>query len=288
MSELLRIDALDVAYASRKGLSPALRGVSFALGAEKVGIVGESGSGKSTTGRAILRLLPRAAKMTAKTLKFQEVDLAAASEREMRRIRGARISMILQDPKYALNPLKTVGAQITESWKIHHPATSRAELRDRALDMLEKVKIRNPSRVHDLFPHEVSGGMGQRVMIAMMMVPEPRLIIADEPTSALDVTVRRSVLDTLAELVEERGAGLIFISHDLPLVARFCDRIVVMYAGRIVEEIAASDLKDACHPYTQGLLASLPPLDRQLERLSVPVRDPAWLTGPVYRNGAAA
>lgn len=288
MNDLLTVEDLHVAYRSRRGPKPALRGVSFKVGSERLGIVGESGSGKSTTGRAVLRLLPRGTTLTATRMRFDDTDLLAISEREMRRQRGARIAMILQDAKFALNPLKSVGAQITESYRIHHPRASRAELRERALEMLDRVRIRNPGRVYDLFPHEVSGGMGQRVMIAMMMVPEPRLIIADEPTSALDVTVRRSVLDTLGALIEEKGAGLVFISHDLPLVARFCDRILVMYAGRIVEEIAADRLREACHPYTRALLASLPSLEHQVDTLAVPTRDPDWLTGPVYRNGAVA
>lgn len=279
---LLRIKNLSVSYRTPRGRFRALRDVSMTVGRERVGVVGESGSGKSTTGRAVMRLLPPRTEIAADRFSFEEVDLAAASERTMRSVRGARISMILQDPKHALNPLKSVGGQIVESYRIHHRGASRAEMRERALDMLDAVKIRDPRRVFDLFPHEVSGGMGQRVMIAMMLIPRPRLIIADEPTSALDVTVRRSVLDTLAELVEADGAGLMFISHDLPLVGAFCDRIVVMYAGRVVEEIAAKNLAEARHPYTQALLKSLPPIDRQVDALAAPQRDPSWLDGPVF------
>jgi peptide/nickel transport system ATP-binding protein len=160
--------------------------------------------------------------------------------------------------------------------------------RQKALAMLEAVRIRDPDRVFQLLPHEVSGGMGQRIMIAMMLIPEPDLIIADEPTSALDVTVRRQVLSILDELVNRRGAGLMFISHDLNLVADFCDRVLVMYAGRILEDIPARDLRNARHPYTRALLDSLPRLDRPVETLAVPVRDPAWLDGPTITSGATA
>jgi len=254
-----------------------VRGVSFTLGREKLGIVGESGSGKSLTGRALMRLLTPAAQLSAKRLAFDGQDLLQATPRDLRRIRGRRISLVLQDPKYALNPVMTVGEQIGEAFRTHH-RVSRAEARAKTLAMLEAVRIRNPVRVHDLYPHEVSGGMGQRIMIAMMLIPEPDLLIADEPTSALDVTVQMQVLAILDDLVTQRGMGLIFISHDLNLVASFCDRILVMYAGRIVEECRASELHAATHPYTRGLLASLPRIEESRAELAVLTRDPAWLT----------
>jgi peptide/nickel transport system ATP-binding protein len=169
-----------------------------------------------------------------------------------------------------------VGDQIAESFLVHHEAT-RTQARERTLDMLAQVRIRDPRRVFDLYPHEVSGGMGQRVMIAMMLIPEPELLIADEPTSALDVTVRLQVLAILDDLVRQRGLGLMFISHDLNLVATFCDRVLIMYAGRIVESCAASELRNATHPYTRGLLEAAPRLDARRERLAVLKRDPAWL-----------
>ena len=279
---LLRVRGLRVAFPSPTGPVEAVRGVSFDVGREKLGIVGESGSGKSMTGRALLKLSPKAARVTAERLDFAGIDLLAASERRMRAIRGARISMILQDPKYSLNPLMRVGQQIAETCRLHQ-RVGRAEANAKALAMLEAVHIREPKRVFDLYPHEVSGGMGQRVMIAMMLVTEPDLIIADEPTSALDVTIRRQVLGILDELVTGRGVGLIFISHDLNLVAEFCDRVLVMYAGRIVEELRAADLHKARHPYTQALLRSLPRLDQPVAELAVPTRDPAWRDGPTYR-----
>lgn len=278
MSEpILTVDGLSVSFRSPQGVVQAVRGISFTVGHEKVGIVGESGSGKSMTGRAILKLTPPSAQVSARVLRFRDIDLAKADERAMRAIRGDRIGMILQDPKFALNPVQTVGRQIAEAFRIHRSA-SGAEAKDRTLAMLEAVKIRNPRRVFDLYPHEVSGGMGQRIMIAMMLIPEPDLLIADEPTSALDVTVRLSVLRILDELVSDRGLGLIFISHDLNLVATFCDRVLIMYAGRIVESLPAIELHRAQHPYTRGLLDSLPRINERRERLPVLTRDPAWLT----------
>ncbi|MEJ2804536.1 ABC transporter ATP-binding protein [Comamonadaceae bacterium PP-2] len=273
---LLEVDNLDITFAGDDGPVHAVRGVSFRLGREKLAIVGESGSGKSTVGRAILRLHPASARITADRCSLQGQELLTLSEREMQRVRGQRISMILQDPKYSLNPVMRVGEQVAEAYLAHH-RIGADEARQRAVAMLETVRIRDPRRVYDLYPHEVSGGMGQRIMIAMMMITRPEVIIADEPTSALDVSVRRQVLSTLDGLVSDHGMGLIFISHDLNLVRSFCDRVLVMYAGRVVESIAAADLDRARHPYTQGLLAALPRLDRRQERLPTLQRDPAWL-----------
>ncbi len=277
MSEipLLTVEDLQVAYQGRTGPVPALRGVSFTLGRERLGIVGESGSGKSTIGRAILRLLPRSARVTAAQLRLRDTDLLGASERELRSIRGRRISMVLQDPKYSLNPVMTVGSQIAESYSVHSRASAQ-ESRRKTLEMLEAVRIHDPERVYDLYPHEVSGGMGQRIMIAMMLIPEPAVIIADEPTSALDVTVRLQVLALLDDLVRERGIGLIFISHDLNLVQSFCDTVLIMYSGHVVETLRADELKNAQHPYTRGLLASLPRIGERRERLAVLDRNPEW------------
>jgi peptide/nickel transport system ATP-binding protein len=277
MTDQLVVDDLRIRFPTRQRVVEAVRGVSFTVGREKVGIVGESGSGKSMTGRAILRLSPPQAEVTARQMRFQEIDLMASSERQMLKVRGRRISMIMQDPKFALDPVMRVGEQITEAIPAERRG-SRAENRDRVLDMLESVQIREPRRVFDLYPHEVSGGMGQRIMIAMMLMPEPSLLIADEPTSALDVTVRLRVLAILDELASQRHLGLIFISHDLNLVASFCDRVLIMYAGRIVEECVAGDLAHAEHPYTRGLLASLPRLGEIRAKLPVLTRDPAWLT----------
>lgn len=273
----LEVRDLSVRFATRDGFVDAVRNVSFTLGREKLAIVGESGSGKSTVGRSLLKLHPASARIDAHTLRFGDTDLLKCGEKEMRAIRGARMSMIMQDPKYSLNPVMRVGDQIAEALLVHHKLP-RAEAKHRVIEMLEAVHIRDPRRVYDSYPHEISGGMGQRVMIAMMLIPEPEIVIADEPTSALDVSVRLQVLAVLDELITARGLGLIFISHDLNLVRMFCDRVMVMYAGRVVETIAAADLDNAQHPYTRGLLAALPDMDRRRPVLPVLQRDPLWLT----------
>ncbi|NTA19419.1 ABC transporter ATP-binding protein [Agrobacterium tumefaciens] len=273
---ILTVENMSVEFPTLSGVTTAVRDVSFTIGREKIGIIGESGSGKSTTGRAIMQLQPPQAIVKASRIQFEDIDLLRASEEEMRSIRGRRIAMILQDPKYSLNPVMTVGEQISETVILHENATPK-EARRRTLAMLERVNIRDPGRVFDLYPNEVSGGMGQRIMISMMLIASPSLIIADEPTSALDVTVRQQVLSILDDLVVERNIGLIFISHDLNLVRSFCDRVIIMYAGRVVETIAAVDLDQAKHPYTRGLLDALPSLDHPKDRLEVLRRDPAWL-----------
>ncbi|PTA88497.1 peptide ABC transporter ATP-binding protein [Kosakonia sp. H7A] len=283
---LLEVENLSILFKGAHEDNLAVRDVSFQVGREKVAIVGESGSGKSQTCRALLKLTPKIGQVRAAKMRFGEFDLLNASERQMRTIRGNRISMILQDPRFSLNPLMRIGDQVAEAWRLHR-RVSKEEAHARALEMLESVHIREVAKVARLYPHEISGGMGQRVMIAMMLIPEPDLIIADEPTSALDVTVRRQVLSILDEQLQRRQTGLLFITHDLNLVSRFCDRVLVMYAGRIVEEIRASELDQACHPYTQALLASQPRLREPVETLRVPTRDPAWLYGPSYRNGVA-
>ena len=281
---LLSVEGLHVRFHTTKGTVEAVRGISFEVGREKLGIVGESGSGKTMTGRSVLRLVRPPGEVVARRMTFDGVDLMGLSEVDMREIRGRRIAMVMQDPKFSLNPVMTVGSQIAEAYLVHHKVAA-AQARARTLDMLAAVKIRDPERVYGLYPHECSGGMGQRIMIAMMLIPDPDLLIADEPTSALDVTVQMQVLAILDDLVTQRGMGLMFISHDLNLVASFCDRVVIMYAGRIVETCRASELKDAKHPYTRGLLASLPRIDRPVGDLSVLSRDPGWRDGPVFVDG---
>jgi len=275
-SPLLDVRDLHVNFVNGRQITPAVRGVSFQLGQEKLAIVGESGSGKSTVGRALLQLHPAKARIEASRMQFGDIDLLHASPAEMRAIRGKRISMIMQDPKYSLNPVIRVGEQIAEAWRSHHRGQKSAA-RQRALAMLEEVQIRDPERVYQLYPHEISGGQGQRVMIAMMLITDPDLLIADEPCSALDVTVQMQVLAIIDDLVQRRGMGLIFISHDLNLVASFCDRVAVMYGGQIVETCAAAALHEARHPYTRGLLAALPRIDAPVAALPVLDRDPAWL-----------
>ena len=266
MSPLLSVRNLRVSFPTRSGTFDAVRGVSFDLGRERLGVVGESGSGKSMTGRAILGLVRPPGRVTADRMELDGQPILNLPERQMRALRGARISMVMQDPKFSLNPVMTIGRQITEGYRLHTRTTPQAA-RDKALEMLRAVQIRDPERVFDAYPHEVSGGMGQRIMIAMMLIPEPDLLIADEPTSALDATVQAEILRLIDELVTTRGMGLILISHDLNLVARYCDRILVMHGGEVVETCAAADLHNARHPYTQGLLAAVPRMEETRDQL---------------------
>ena len=271
---LLTVEGLTVTFPTPRGPVDVVRDISFALGRERLGIVGESGSGKSMTGRSILKLIRAPGKVTAKKLEFDGIDLLKQSERQMRAVRGARISMVMQDPKFSLNPVITVKEQIAEALRTHRKLPGR-DLHARVIAMLESVRISDPERVARLYPHELSGGMGQRVMIAMMLIPEPDILIADEPTSALDVSVQAQVLDIMDELIKRKGMGLIFISHDLNLVSSYCDRILVMNAGRIVEECRAGELMNATHPYTRALISAVPRLDETREELPVLDRS-AW------------
>ena len=255
MSALLEISDLHVRF----GAAEAVRGVSFAMGRERLALVGGSGAGKSLIGRSILRLLPAGASASAARLAFDGIDILAADARALRALRGRRIGWVLQDPRYSLNPVMRIGAQIEEGLR-HHHRVGRREARERALALIQSVQLRDPARVHALYPHELSGGMGQRAMIAMMLAGEPDLLIADEPTSALDASAALQVLALLDELVDRRGMGLLFISHDLRLVEGFCDRVLVLEAGRIVESCDAAALGAASHPYTQRLLAARPVL----------------------------
>lgn len=273
---MLVVDDLRVSFPSRDGgRTEAVRGISFELGHERLGIVGESGSGKSQTGRAILGLTAPEGMVTAKRLAFNGIDLLRCSSGQRRELRGGRIAMVLQDPKFSLNPVMTMGDQVVETLCAHTRISAR-QARFKALAALEAVQIDQPERVFKLYPHEVSGGMGQRVMIAMMLIANPDLLIADEPTSALDVTVQLQVLAILDRLVVQRGMGLILISHDLRLVSSFCDRILVMYAGRVVEEVSASGLADAKHPYTRGLLNCLPRFGNERHPLPTLERQAEW------------
>jgi peptide/nickel transport system ATP-binding protein len=272
---LLSVENLRVTFDTEAGPIEAVRGVSFSLGRERLGIVGESGSGKTQTGRSVLRLIRPPGRIEADRMTFDGIDLMKASEREMRALRGPRIAMVMQDPKYSLNPVMRVGEQLMEGLR-RRDRLSRHDARQKAVAALAAVQIRDPERVMEAWPHELSGGMGQRVMIAMMLIPNPDLLIADEPTSALDVTVQAEVLSILDNLVRDRGMGLIFISHDLRLVARFCDRVLVMFKGRIVEELPARDLMRAKHPYTQGLLNCLPRIGGSRDPLPALDRNADW------------
>jgi peptide/nickel transport system ATP-binding protein len=273
---LLEIQGLNVSFPTRNDITHAVRNASFTLGRERLGIVGESGSGKSTMGRAVLGLTSPGGIVKAEKMTFAGENLLGLSQAGWQRLRGRRMSMVMQDPKYSLNPVMKIGRQIGETCRLHLGSTA-ADAKKRALAMLDAVMIRDPDRVYNLYPHELSGGMGQRAMIAMMLVAEPDLLIADEPTSALDVTVQNEVLRILDDLVRDRGMGLIFISHNLSVVSTFCDRVLVMYGGKILEECKANELTKAKHPYTKALLEAAPSLSVSRQELATVVRDPAWL-----------
>ncbi|WP_433274298.1 ABC transporter ATP-binding protein [Actinosynnema sp. CS-041913] len=275
--ELLRIDDLHVDFLTDRGWTNVVNGVSFEVGpGEIVGLVGESGSGKSVTSLSVLRLLPTSyARTSAGHVWYQGRDLIGMPERDLRDIRGNEISMVFQEPMTSLNPAFTIGDQIAEVYRRHKGGRRRAAFA-RAAEMLDLVGIPDASsRVRD-YPHEFSGGMRQRAMIAMALACEPRLLIADEPATALDVTVQAQIVALLERLRDETGCGILFITHDLGLVVELADRVVVMYAGEVVETAAALDLYNAPkHPYTAGLLNAMPQLGtRGTELPTIPGRTP--------------
>ncbi|HEX4260214.1 MAG TPA: ABC transporter ATP-binding protein [Acetobacteraceae bacterium] len=257
---LLEVDELRTHFFAEDGVTRAVDGVSFALAAgETLGIVGESGCGKSVTALSIMRLLPRRAGRTVGgAVRFQGTDLLRLPERRMRQVRGNRIAMVFQEPMTSLNPVHTIGRQIAEAVHIHTGA-SHAAGRARAEEMLRLVRIPDPARRLDDYPHQFSGGMRQRAMIAMALACSPALLIADEPTTALDVTIQAQILRLMLELKARVGAAVLLITHDLGVVAQTCQRVVVMYAGRVVEEADVLMLFDhPAHPYTRGLMQSVP------------------------------
>lgn len=257
---LLDVRDLETHFYGEESVTRALGGISFQVrSGETLGVVGESGCGKSITALSILRLLP---KLTARTvggqIHFDGRDLLKLSEREMRRVRGDRIAMIFQEPMTSLNPVYTIGRQIAEAIEIHSKV-SRSEAMSKSKDMLKLVRIADPERRINNYPHELSGGMRQRAMIAMALACSPELLIADEPTTALDVTIQAQILRLMVDLKERTGTAIMFITHDLGVVAETCQRVIVMYAGRIVEQATVSDLfARPTHPYTKGLMQSLP------------------------------
>ena len=266
---LLEVQELRVAFPAPGGSAEAVSGLTLRVAAgEIVGIVGESGSGKSVALKAMLRLLPRQAQVSGRAL-YRGQDLLAMSERHLRRLRGGRIAMIFQDPLSAFNPVVPLGAQIGEAIRLHDPAIGRAALRRRAVELLERVAIPQAEGRLAAYPHEFSGGMRQRAMIAMAIANDPDLLIADEPTTALDVTVQAQIMEILRELCRTRNLGLVLVTHDLGVVAGMADRVAVMYAGAVVEEASVDPLfADPRHPYTRGLLGSIPTLGARTGRLT--------------------
>lgn len=259
---LLQIENLTVSFPpARKGGEPirVVEGVSLSVGrGETVGVVGESGSGKSMTALSILRLLPEQGRITEGKIRLEDTDLLALTEKQMRGVRGGKIAMIFQDPMTSLNPVFTVGDQIAESVRLHRSMGKR-EAWSEAVRALQRVHISLPERRATQYPHELSGGMRQRVMIALALASEPQVLLADEPTTALDVTVQAQILALLDELKRGTGMGVLLITHDLGVVAETCDRVLVMYSGQVMESADTKSLfAMPSHPYTQGLLASLP------------------------------
>src|SRR6266702_1851792 len=268
MSAILAIHDLHVTIGRRTNATNVLRGASLEVGAGEVrGLVGESGAGKSMLGRAVLGLLPANAIIAAGSIHFEGRDLVGMGERERRSLLGRRIALIPQDPMTSLNPVKRVGAQIANLLR-HHLGLSKRDALARASELLAEVAIRDPKRVLELYPHEISGGMRQRVLIAMAFACDPSLVIADEPTSALDVTVQRQVLQLVERLRRRHGAAILFVTHDLGVVAKICRTTTVLHAGRVLEEGETADvLAKPRHPYTRALLAATPRADRPAEAL---------------------
>ncbi len=270
MEKILEVDDLHVTFTTYGGTVQAVRGVSFDLHkGETLAIVGESGCGKSVTSNAIMRLIPDPpGKITNGTIKFKGTDLTKLSEKEMRGIRGVDISMVFQDPMTALNPTLTIGTQLTEGLKEHQKLSANAA-KEKALQMLELVGIPNPEERMKQYPHQFSGGMRQRIVIAIALICQPELLIADEPTTALDVTIQAQILELFDQIQQATGVSIILITHDLGVVAKVADRIAVMYAGKIIETGTKREIfYESEHPYTKGLLNSVPRLDQRGAELS--------------------
>ncbi len=279
---LLEVRDLHVQIATRRGTVRAVDGVSLRVaGGEALGLVGESGSGKSMTLRAILGVLPPEAKVTSGQILLDGVDLVPLSNSDMNRIRGPKMSMIFQEPMSALNPVMRVGSQIAEGPRVHL-GYSKARAAERALELMRRVGIPDPERRFRAYPHEFSGGMRQRVMIAIALSCDPEFILCDEPTTALDVTIQDQILRLLARLCAESGVSLIFVTHDLPVVAQLCQRVAVMYGGELVETGEVRDvLLEPRHPYTLGLVRSAPDVEQVRESLvPIPGSPPSLITPP--------
>ncbi|MRN56904.1 ABC transporter ATP-binding protein [Paenibacillus monticola] len=282
MTHLLEVHGLKTYFKTEEGLVPSVNGVSFTVErGETLAIVGESGSGKSVTSMSIMGLVSSPGKIVGGKITFEGQDLLKLSAKEMRKLRGNDISIIFQEPMTSLNPVFTIGNQIGEVYR-KHQGLSKQQAQVKSIEMLEKVGIANAIKIVHSFPHQLSGGMRQRVMIAMALACRPKLLIADEPTTALDVTIQAQILDLIETLSKEENTGVILITHDLGVVAEMADRVAVMYAGEIVEEASVYELfEHPGHPYTIGLLGSLPNMNEQRERLdSIPGSVPNMLSMP--------
>lgn len=261
--KLIEVKDLQVSFFTPAGEVKAVDGISYSLGYNEVmGVVGESGSGKSVEAYAIMGLLQSPGKVTGGEILYEGKSVLDFTEEEMRQFRGNKVSMIFQNPMTCLNPVYTIGDQLSEAITCHDSKISKAEAKERVIDMLEKVGINNADKRFNQYPHEFSGGMRQRAMIAMALICKPKLLIADEPTTALDVTIQAQILELMKELQRQENTSIIFITHNLGVVAEICDRVSVMYAGHIVEQGTVDEIfYNPQHPYTKGLLTSIPRLD---------------------------
>ena len=286
MSEtILKVEDLKTSFMTSSGEVQAVRGVSFEVHkGEILGIVGESGSGKSVTSMSILRLLADTARIKNGKIEFEGTDLTKVSDKQMREIRGQKIAMVFQDPMSSLNPLIPVGKQVAEMIHVHHPEMKRDELQAATLELFREVRIPEAEKRLKSYPHEFSGGMRQRVMIAMALSCNPKLIIADEPTTALDVTIQAQILDLLRNLKNKINSSIMLITHDLGVIAEMADYVVVMYAGRVVEKGTVEEIfANPAHPYTIGLMASKPVVGKKVDKLySIPGKVPNPINMPDY------
>lgn len=284
MEPILQIENLKTSFMTSNGEVQAVRGVSFSVEkGEIVGLVGESGSGKSVTSMSILKLLADTARIKEGTILFEGQDLTQCSRAQMRKIRGGKISMIFQDPMSSLNPLIPVGKQVAEMIREHHREKSKEEIKKEVLELFARVRIPEPEKRYRSFPHEFSGGMRQRVMIAMALANRPDLLIADEPTTALDVTIQAQILKLMNEMKEKLGTSILFITHDLGVINEMADEVAVMYCGQLVERASVREIFSAgkfSHPYTEGLMTSIPRLDTPKGEKLEPI--PGTVPNPLY------
>ena len=268
-NNVLEIRGLNSYFFTEKGVAPAVDGLDLDIPKGKIiGLVGESGCGKSMTAKSIMGLLKYPGRVAGGSIRFEDQDLTRLSDKELRKICGNDISMIFQEPMTSLNPVLKVGRQVRETLLVHNPAMSKAEAKQRVVEMFQRVGIPEAEKRYDCYPHELSGGLRQRVMIAMAMVCKPKLLIADEPTTALDVTIEAQILCLMKELRDETGMSVLIITHNMGVVAEICDYVYVMYAGKIMEQAETFELFDhTMHPYTRGLLDSIPRIGQNAERL---------------------